>query len=228
MGWYGTWAQSLSYYAPSHFENAAPRRPQLHVKCHFDKTNRRGFQEKVDKQVYRVKRDNHKDKSSDLSSSDTKPNVTITTSTNIGMDMKQQVGDAQGAKCKPMEFEVSKVERKFPMPKSEAQPSHPLGLPNWQIRKLQKLNAEELKVKNMAWVPKQSVQVHGMKDNEIKGTKETKRRRAIIHQVRGLHQIIRIIGLHIILILHQHHPCLYCGVCLQVCLVTPHGLVLIL
>jgi hypothetical protein len=51
------------------------------VKSHFDETNRSGFQEKkkVVKQVYRVKMDNYKDKSSDLSSIDIKPNVTITT-----------------------------------------------------------------------------------------------------------------------------------------------------
>jgi hypothetical protein len=54
---------------------------------------------------------------------------------------------------------------------------HPLSLPNWQVRRLEKLNAEELKVKNMAWVPKQSVQFHGKKDNVMKGTKETKGRR---------------------------------------------------
>jgi hypothetical protein len=112
-GWYGTWAQPLSYYAPCHFENGAPRRPQPHVKTHFDEINRSVFQDKknVVKQVYWVKRDNHKDKSSDLSSSDTKLNVTITTSANISKDVKQQVGDAQGVKSEPMELEVSKVER---------------------------------------------------------------------------------------------------------------------
>jgi hypothetical protein len=67
--------------------------------------------------------------------------VTITTLATIGKDVKQQVGDAQGVKSEPMELEVSKVERKLPMPKSEAQPSHPLGLPNWQMRKVQKINA---------------------------------------------------------------------------------------
>jgi hypothetical protein len=137
-GWYGTWVQPLSYYAPCHFEIAAPKRPQPHVKSSFDETNRHVFQEKkkVVKQVYRVKRDNHKDKSSDLSSSDTKPNVIITTSANIGKDVKQQVGDAHDTKYEPMELKVSKVERKLPMPKLEAQPSHPLNLPNWQMRKL--------------------------------------------------------------------------------------------
>jgi hypothetical protein len=171
---------NLSYYAPCHFENAAPRRPQPHVKSRFDETNRPDFQEKkkVVKEVYQVKRDNRKDKSSDLSSSDKKSNVTITNSANIGKDVKQQFDDAQAAKYEPMKLEVSKVERKLPMPKSKAQLSHPLGLPNWQMRRLQKLNVEELKAKNMAWVPKQSVQVHGKKDNEIKGAKETKRRRA--------------------------------------------------
>jgi hypothetical protein len=120
----------------------------------------------------------HKDKSLDLSASDTKPNVTITTLANIGKDVNKQVGDAQGAKSEPMELEVSKVERKLTMPKLEAQPSHPLGLPNWQMRKLQKLNAEELKARNLAWVPKRSIQVHDREDSLMKGAKETKRRGA--------------------------------------------------
>jgi hypothetical protein len=144
-GWYGIWEQPLSYYTPCHFENAAPRRPQPQVNSRFDETNQPDFQEKkkVAKHVFQVKKDNRKDKSSDLSSSDTKPNVTITTSANVGKDVKQQVGDTQGAKSEPMELEVSNVERKLPMPKSEAQPSHPLDLPNWQMQKLQKLNVEE-------------------------------------------------------------------------------------
>jgi hypothetical protein len=165
---------------PKEWNRKAPRRPQPHVKSCFEGTNRPSFQkkEKVIKQVYRVKRDNRKDKSSDLSSSDTKPNVTITTSANIDKDVKQQVDDTQRAKYEQIESEASKVERKLSIPKSEAQPSHPLGLPNWQIIKLQKLNAEEFKAKNMAWVPKQNVQVHGKKDNVMKGAKVTKRWRA--------------------------------------------------
>jgi hypothetical protein len=96
------------------------------VKSRFDETNWSRFQEKkkVVKQVCRFKRDNRKDKSSDLSTCDTKPNVTIITLANIGKDMKQQVGDAQGIKSEPMELEASKVERKLLMPKSKAQLSH--------------------------------------------------------------------------------------------------------
>jgi hypothetical protein len=110
-GWYGIWAQPLSYYVPCHFENVAPRRPQPHVKSRFDETNRPSFLEKnnVVKQVYWVKRDNRKDKSLDISSSDKKLNVTITTLVNIDKDVKQQVGDAQGAKSEPMKLKVSNI-----------------------------------------------------------------------------------------------------------------------
>jgi hypothetical protein len=81
------------------------------VKSRFDETNRPSFLEKnnVVKQVYWVKRDNRKDKSLDISSSDKKLNVTITTLVNIDKDVKQQVGDAQGAKSEPMKLKVSKI-----------------------------------------------------------------------------------------------------------------------
>jgi hypothetical protein len=81
------------------------------VKSRFDETNRPSFLEKnnVVKQVYWVKRDNRKDKSLDISSSDKKLNVTITTLVNIDKDVKQQVGDAQGAKSEPTKLKVSKI-----------------------------------------------------------------------------------------------------------------------
>jgi hypothetical protein len=81
------------------------------VKSRFDETKRPSFLEKnnVVKQVYWVKRDNRKDKSLDISSSDKKLNVTITTLVNIDKDVKQQVGDAQGAKSEPMKLKVSKI-----------------------------------------------------------------------------------------------------------------------
>jgi hypothetical protein len=64
------------------------------------------------------------------------------------------------------------------MPKSEAQPRHPLSLSNWQIKKLQKLNVEELKVRTLGWLLKRSIQVHDRDDSLMKGAKETKRRGA--------------------------------------------------
>jgi hypothetical protein len=73
-----------------HFENAAPRRPGPHLKGHFDQTDMSGVNEKkVVKQVYCVKRDNHNDKSLDMSSGDENPNVTTTTLGNVDNDVKQ-------------------------------------------------------------------------------------------------------------------------------------------
>ena len=37
---------------------------------------------------------------------------------------------------------------------TESQPRCPLGLSYWQKKKLQKFSAQELRKKNMAWVPK--------------------------------------------------------------------------
>jgi hypothetical protein len=128
-----------------HFENAAPRRPGPHLKGHFDQVDMSNIKEKkVVKQVYCVRRDNHKDKSLDMSSGDENPNVTTITLGNVDNDVKQL--------------------------------KHPLDLSNSQLRKLQRLSAEKLKEKNMAWVPKWSEQVHDKGDiiilNGAKGMKE--------------------------------------------------------
>jgi hypothetical protein len=159
--WHGTWAQPPSYYAPCYFKNATLRRPQPHVKARFDQTNQPGIQtkKKVAKQVYCVMKDNCKSRSSDLFSSYEKSNVTTSTLVNIGKDVKQQVIDKQGAKSEPMKLEMLEIKEKLPMHKSEVQPRCPLNLSNWQMKKLQKLSAEKLKEKNMAWVPNQRVQI---------------------------------------------------------------------
>jgi hypothetical protein len=66
------------------------RRPGQHLKGHFDQTDMSGVNEKkVVKQVYCVKRDNHNDKSLDMSSGDENPNVTTTTLGNVDNDVKQ-------------------------------------------------------------------------------------------------------------------------------------------
>ena len=44
------------------------------------------------------------------------------------------------------------------MVKTKSQSGCPLGLSYWQKKKLQKLSAQELEKKNMAWVPKKSSQ----------------------------------------------------------------------
>nr|TKW26557.1 hypothetical protein SEVIR_3G198000v2 [Setaria viridis] len=72
-GWNDPWAHIPSYFRPYHVEYAAPREPscarQPYVENdHFEQKDRSSVQKKkkVVKQVYRVKRDGHKDKSSNL------------------------------------------------------------------------------------------------------------------------------------------------------------------
>ena len=77
-GCYGSWSQPPSYSAPHQFANAELRKSAFerkpHCKDRFDQANRSRVQEKkmVVKQVYRVKRDGRKDKSSDLSTNNEK------------------------------------------------------------------------------------------------------------------------------------------------------------
>jgi hypothetical protein len=81
-----SWAHTPSYFRPYHVGYAAPRRPsharQPYFKSDcFEYKDRSSAQnkKKVVKQVYRVKRDGCKDKSSDLNSINEKPiNVLIT------------------------------------------------------------------------------------------------------------------------------------------------------
>jgi hypothetical protein len=99
------------------------------------------------KQIYHVKKDNCKSRSSNLFSSDEKSNVTTTTVVIVGMDVKQQVIDTQGAKSEPVKLEMLKIKEKLSMPKSEAQPRRLLGLSNWQMKKLQKLKCRRVEGK---------------------------------------------------------------------------------
>ena len=53
---------------------------------------------------------------------------------------------------------VHKVKQELPLLQTKSQPGCPLGLSYWQKKKLQKLSAQELEKRNMAWVPKGSIQ----------------------------------------------------------------------
>jgi hypothetical protein len=56
---------------------------------------------------------------------------------------------------------------------TEAKSSHPLGLSNWKKKKLQKLSSQELRKKDMAWIPKGSIQTH-KGDGQAKGATQLK------------------------------------------------------
>ena len=68
--------------------------------------------------------------------------------------MKQSIDKNQSAKFEEKKLRVHKAKKELPLVKTESQPRCPLGLSYWQKKKLQNLSAQELKKKNMAWVPK--------------------------------------------------------------------------
>ncbi|KAG2595672.1 hypothetical protein PVAP13_5KG279087, partial [Panicum virgatum] len=122
---------------------------------------------KVVKQIYVVKRDGRKDTSSDLNTIDEKPINVLKTSAIDGN--KNRSG--QGELKKP------KVKRRSPLSRIEAKLSHSFSTSNWQKRKLQKLSAQELKERNMAWVPKGSVPIQDKDDGQAKGEMQLKKKR---------------------------------------------------
>jgi hypothetical protein len=52
---------------------------------------------------------------------------------------------------------VPKIKKDLPLPKTETKLIYSLGLSKWQENKLQKLSAEKLKEKGLAWIPKGSI-----------------------------------------------------------------------
>ena len=109
----------------------------------------------VIKQVYKVKKDGRKCATSDSVSSNKDP-VKLTLAIK-GKEMKQLVVEDQSAKS---ERKVPKFKEELPRQKPKLQPGFPLSLSSWQERKLQRLSVEELKKKNMAWIPKESCKVN--------------------------------------------------------------------
>ena len=64
----------------------------------------------------------------------------------------------RSAKSEQEKTKVLKIKKELPLCKTKSQPGCPLGLSHWQDKKLYRLRAEELKKRNMAWVPKRNPQ----------------------------------------------------------------------
>jgi hypothetical protein len=71
----------------------------------------------------------------------------------------------------------SKNKRGALLSKIEAKSSHPLSLSNWQRKKVQKLSAQELGKKGMAWIPKGSIQTQDMGNDQAKGETQLKEKK---------------------------------------------------
>ena len=71
-----------------------------------------------------------------------------------GKEVKQPIDKNQSAKSEEKKLRVHKAKKELPLAKTKPQPRCPLGLLYWQKKKLQNLSAQELRQKNMTWVPK--------------------------------------------------------------------------
>jgi hypothetical protein len=178
-----SWTHTPSYFRPYHVEYAAPRQPsharQSYVRSdRFEYKDRSGAQnkKKVVKQVYRVKRDGRKDKSSDLNSVNEESINVFSTSATNGKEREKPFVDPPSAKFERKEVKRSVNKRGALQSKTKAKSSHPLGLSNWQKKKLQKLSAQELKMKGITWILKGSIRTH-TGDDQAKGATQLKEKK---------------------------------------------------
>ena len=102
------------------------------------------------KQVYRVQRDGHKCATSDLISNNKEPIKVLTLATK-GKEVKQSIDKNQSAKSEEMKLRVHKAQKELPLVETKSQSRCSLSLSYWQKKNL---SAQELKKKNMVWVPK--------------------------------------------------------------------------
>jgi hypothetical protein len=93
-----------------------------------------------------------------------------------GKEVEKSSIDILGAKSKQKKVRVPKINKDFPLSKKEIKPICSIGLPKWQEKKLQKLSAEKLKEKCLAWIPKGSIQAQ-KDDAQASGATKAKERR---------------------------------------------------
>jgi hypothetical protein len=89
-----------------------------------------------------------------------------------------------GAKSEQKKLRVPKIKKELLLSKIEIKLICSISLPKWQENKLQKLSAEKLKEKGLAWVPKASIQAQ--KDVQASGATKAKERRRFKKQLPKL------------------------------------------
>jgi hypothetical protein len=147
--------------SPQYLEYATPRHSKRSSSCkdHFDQ-NRSGAQpkKKIIKQVYCMKYDGRKKKSSDLSLTIEKPITLLKNPAIDGKEVRKSSINILGAKTEQKKVRVPKIKKYLLLSKTEIKSICSIGLPKWQENKLQKLSVEKLKEKGLVWVPKSSIQ----------------------------------------------------------------------
>ena len=71
-----------------------------------------------------------------------------------GKEVKQSSDKNRSAKSEEKKLRVHKAQKELSLLQTKSQPGCTLGLSYWRNKELQKLSAQELKKRNMAWVPK--------------------------------------------------------------------------
>jgi hypothetical protein len=168
-GWYDSNAYSSSYSRPHNIEYSvhinSDFEKQSYDKDHFISKNRSRAQNKnrMVKQVYVVKKDNRKTKSSNLNSCITEPKEVLDTSASSAQTIEKSVSDSPGTKSEFKNPNMLKVKEDVSLSNTNSQPRSPLGLSIWHKR-LEKLCAQKLKKRGMTWVPNGSSQDQGKDD----------------------------------------------------------------
>nr|TKW00328.1 hypothetical protein SEVIR_8G101100v2 [Setaria viridis] len=167
-GWNDSWAHTPSHFRPYYVEYVALREPSRSRQPYFEndrfkQKDRSNVQKnkKVVKQVYRVKRDGRKDKGSDLNSINEKPIDMLSTSASNDKDEEKLAIDPPSAKSEQKKSKKIKIRKEHCCPK---------------------LNAQELRKKGMAWVPKISIQIQSKDDVQAKGATQLKEKRRLERQ----------------------------------------------
>jgi G3E family GTPase len=124
-----------------------------------------------------VKRDGHKDKSSDLKSVNENLINVFNTSAIGGKGNEKSSVHPSSAKSEQKEVKRLKNKRGALLSTTEAKSSHPLGLSNWLKKELQKLSAQELRKKGIAWIPKGSTRTQDIGDDQSKGATQLKEKK---------------------------------------------------
>ena len=128
------------------------------------------------KQVYRVKYDGRKKKNSDLNVTIEKPITLLKNLAINGEQVEKSSINIVGTKSEQEEARVPKMREELPLSKTKLKSICSIGLPRWQEKELQKLSAEKLKERGLAWVPKGSIE--DQKDgDQTGGASQTKSRR---------------------------------------------------
>jgi hypothetical protein len=138
-GWFDEEAHVPSYFEPQHVKYAAHTNLEKSssYKDRFDQ-NRSGAQpkKKAVKQVYRVKYDGRKKKSSDLDATIEKPITLLKNPAIDGKEVRKSSIVITGTKSVHKEVQVSKTKQELPLSKIKTKPKSSFGLPKWQERKL--------------------------------------------------------------------------------------------